>query len=82
MRRGAKIAITGSLAPPPIQPKEEEEQPHRSLCGGVVGACFCGVASRGGGVAMPGPMQGRCYWGCGNWTPTMGAICPYFLWSN
>ncbi|KAM0900192.1 hypothetical protein ACQ4PT_020805 [Festuca glaucescens] len=85
MWRGARIAITGSLAPPPIQHKEEEEeQPHTSLCGGAVGACFCycGVASRGGVVAMVGPLQGRCYWGCGNWTPTMGAVCPYFLWSN
>jgi ERI1 exoribonuclease 2 len=80
MRRGAKIAITGSLAPPPIQHKEEEEQqPHTSLCGG---ACYCGVASRGGVVAVPGPTQGRCFWGCGNWTPAMGAACPYFLWTN
>ncbi|XP_051186194.1 uncharacterized protein [Lolium perenne] len=80
MRRGAKIAITGSLASPPIQYKEEkEQQPHTSLCGG---ACYCGVASRGGVVAVPGPTQGRCFWGCGNWTPTMGAVCPYFLWTN
>ncbi|XP_051207567.1 uncharacterized protein [Lolium perenne] len=84
MRRGAKIAITGSLAPLPIQHREEEQQqqPHTRLCGGAAGACYCGVASRGSVVAMPGPMQGRCYWGCGNWTPTMGAVCPYFLWSN
>jgi ERI1 exoribonuclease 2 len=103
MRRGAKIEITGSLAPPPIQEHEQQQQqkphvsprwitsspihhqkPHISPCGGALGACFCycGVASRGGVVAVPGPMQGKCFLGCGNWTPAMGAFCPYFVWSN
>ncbi|KAK1680486.1 hypothetical protein QYE76_041334 [Lolium multiflorum] len=103
MRRGAKIEITGSLAPPPIQEREQQQQqkphvsprwitsspihhqkPHISPCGGALGACFCycGVASRGGVVAVPGPMQGKCFLGCGNWTPAMGAFCPYFVWSN
>ena len=77
MRRGVKITITGSLAPPPpIQQKQQPSQPHMiNPCGGSSAPCFryCGVASRGG--MEPGPMQS----GCGNWTPAMG---PYFLWSN
>jgi hypothetical protein len=27
-------------------------------------------------------MQGKFFLGCGNWTPDMGAICPFFIWSN
>ncbi|CAN6166210.1 unnamed protein product [Urochloa humidicola] len=43
--------------------------------------CFCGVPIRGDLVTMPGPMQGRCFFGCGNWTPTMGPMCSFFLWA-
>jgi ERI1 exoribonuclease 2 len=92
MRLGAKIEITGSLAPPPqpIQeqkpapPQIKQQNPNISPCGGAAGAClcYCGVASRPGVVAVPCPMQGKFFLGCGNWTPDMGAICPFFIWSN
>uniref|UniRef100_A0ACD5UZG7 Uncharacterized protein n=1 Tax=Avena sativa TaxID=4498 RepID=A0ACD5UZG7_AVESA len=90
MRRGAKIEITGSLAPVPlIREKQQQQkpcispyritgslalpprigqQPHASPCRGV--------------VAVPGPMQGKRFLGCGNWTPTMGVVCPYFVWGS
>jgi ERI1 exoribonuclease 2 len=73
MRRGAKIEITGSLAPPPPLIQEQKPAP----CSGAAGEClcYCGVASRRGVVA------GKCFLGCGKWTPYMGAVCPFFLWS-
>uniref|UniRef100_A0ACD5Z3S2 Uncharacterized protein n=1 Tax=Avena sativa TaxID=4498 RepID=A0ACD5Z3S2_AVESA len=106
MRRGAKIEITGSLAPVPlIQEKKQQQQkpcispcvitgspalppriqqqPHASPCSGAeTRFCYCGVPSRGGVVAVPGPMHGKCFLGCGNWTPAMGVVCPYFVWGN
>uniref|UniRef100_A0ACD5UMG6 Uncharacterized protein n=2 Tax=Avena sativa TaxID=4498 RepID=A0ACD5UMG6_AVESA len=77
--RLSPCGITGSPAPsPPIQ-----QQPHTSPCAGAATSfCYCGVPSRGGIVAVPGPMQGMCFLGCGNWTPTMGVVCPYFVWGN
>ncbi|KQK16243.1 ERI1 exoribonuclease 2 [Brachypodium distachyon] len=79
MHRGVKLCITGSLAPPPPQ---QQKKPKVSPCNGAADAClcYCGVASREGMVAVPGPMQGKCFMGCGNWTPAMGALCPYFVW--
>uniref|UniRef100_A0A453EKZ5 Zinc finger GRF-type domain-containing protein n=2 Tax=Triticinae TaxID=1648030 RepID=A0A453EKZ5_AEGTS len=59
--------------------------PHMiSPCGGSPGTCFCycRVPTRGGVVSVPGPMQGKCFFGCGNWTPAMGPVCPYFVWTN
>ncbi|KAM0876916.1 hypothetical protein ACQ4PT_035853 [Festuca glaucescens] len=79
MRRGSKIAITGSLAPPPIQDKEEEQQPHTSLCSGAAGACYCGVASRGGVVAMQGRCRGGATGGVATgrppWEPSAPTSC-------
>ncbi|WVZ71558.1 hypothetical protein U9M48_020132 [Paspalum notatum var. saurae] len=43
--------------------------------------CYCGVLSRWSIVRKPGPMQGRYFYGCGNWTATRRAICPYFAWA-
>ncbi|OEL29674.1 hypothetical protein BAE44_0009307 [Dichanthelium oligosanthes] len=94
MRRGVAISFTGSLAPP-LQPKPEPQpqlQPQlvpanqnlSSCIGGAVAAdcccCYCGVAIRRGMMAMPGPMQGQCFYICGNWTPTLGPMCPFFIW--
>jgi len=42
--------------------------------------CYCGVAVRADVVTTPGPMQGRCFFSCGNWTP-LGPMCPFFLWA-
>jgi len=44
--------------------------------------CYCGVLSRWSVVRKPGPMQGRYFYGCGNWTATRRAICPYFAWAS
>jgi ERI1 exoribonuclease 2 len=44
--------------------------------------CFCGVLSRKNWVRRPGPTQGRCFFGCGQWTATRRAVCDYFVWAN
>lgn len=44
--------------------------------------CFCGVLSRKNWVRRPGPTQGRCFFGCGQWTATRRAVCNYFVWAN
>ncbi|MQM14531.1 hypothetical protein Taro_047461 [Colocasia esculenta] len=44
--------------------------------------CFCGVMSSKRMVRKPGPKHGRCFFGCGNWTATRGALCPYFEWAS
>ncbi|TVU39574.1 hypothetical protein EJB05_13000, partial [Eragrostis curvula] len=94
MRRGVAISITGSLAPA-LAPKKQDEirpqppaqpvGPNLSMWGGGAGAvpccCYCGVTSRCGMVMAPGPMQGRCFYGCGNCTPAFGPKCPFFLWA-
>lgn len=43
--------------------------------------CFCGVESSRCVIRKPGPMQGRCFFGCGNWTAARRANCNYFMWS-
>jgi len=94
MRRGATISITGSLAPPPQsepepQPQPQPQQPpvNRSLSSCFSGAvaadcyCYCGMAIRRGVMATPGPLQGHCFYICGNWTPSLGPVCPFFVWA-
>uniref|UniRef100_A0ACD5TN94 Uncharacterized protein n=1 Tax=Avena sativa TaxID=4498 RepID=A0ACD5TN94_AVESA len=77
--RISPCGITGSWALPPVI----QQQPHASPCGGAATCyCYCGVPSRGRVVAVPGPMQGKCFLGCGNWTPTMGVVCPFLVWGN
>ncbi|XBJ04811.1 hypothetical protein VPH35_023690 [Triticum aestivum] len=77
MRRGVQLSITTSLRAP-------SPQVTVTPYGGAAAACYCycGVAGRGGVVAVPGPMQGRGFYGCGNWTPSMGAHCSYFTWAD
>uniref|UniRef100_A0A0A9A2J7 Exonuclease domain-containing protein n=1 Tax=Arundo donax TaxID=35708 RepID=A0A0A9A2J7_ARUDO len=85
MRRGITISIADSLAPAapeePPQPEQKVVGLSLSTCGGGAGAaaccCYCGVASKGGVMIAPGPMQGRCFYGRGNWTPAFGAMCPF-----
>ncbi|KAJ3676564.1 hypothetical protein LUZ60_003976 [Juncus effusus] len=50
---------------------------------GMVGpmCCFCGVMSSKNWVRRPGPTQGRCFFGCGNWTANRRAVCNYFMWA-
>ncbi|XP_072984846.1 uncharacterized protein [Typha latifolia] len=43
--------------------------------------CFCGVLSSRCVVRKPGPTQGRCFFGCGNWTAARRAVCNYFVWA-
>ncbi|KAK3126913.1 hypothetical protein QOZ80_7AG0565090 [Eleusine coracana subsp. coracana] len=97
MRRGVAISITGSLAPalapkeeggeapPQLQPQAQRVGLNLGMWAGGAGAlpccCFCGVASRCGVMMAPGPMQGRCFYGCGNCTPPFGPMCPFFAWA-
>jgi len=96
MRRGATISITGSLAPPSQPEPEQQPQPQiqpqqppvnhslSSCFSGAVAAdcyCYCGMAIRRGVMATPGPMQGHCFFICGNWTPSLGPVCPFFVWA-
>lgn len=37
--------------------------------------CYCGVLSSKSVVRKPGPNQGRCFFGCGNWTAARRAVC-------
>ncbi|KAL7616047.1 hypothetical protein Lser_V15G04238 [Lactuca serriola] len=43
--------------------------------------CYCGVKSSKGMVRKPGPKQGSCFFGCGNWTSARGARCQFFEWA-
>jgi hypothetical protein len=27
-------------------------------------------------------MQGHCFFICGNWTPSLGPVCPFFIWAT
>ncbi|XXG41193.1 hypothetical protein AAC387_Pa01g1712 [Persea americana] len=44
--------------------------------------CYCGVRSCRRMVRKPGPKHGSFFFGCGNWTATRGARCPYFEWAS
>lgn len=60
---------------PPHKPKDINFIPVFHPC------CFCGVKSSKGMVRKPGPKQGSCFFGCGNWTSARGARCQYFEWA-
>ncbi|CAN6443320.1 unnamed protein product [Victoria cruziana] len=44
--------------------------------------CYCGVKSVKRMIRKPGPKQGSFFFGCGNWSATRGAVCPYFEWAS
>lgn len=44
--------------------------------------CYCGVKSNKKMVRGPGSKNGCFFFGCGNWTTTRGARCPYFEWAS
>ncbi|GAB2298772.1 hypothetical protein Dimus_032850 [Dionaea muscipula] len=44
--------------------------------------CYCGVVSIKRMVCKPGPKHGSFFFGCGNWSSTRGAVCPYFKWAS
>ncbi|XP_076951697.1 uncharacterized protein LOC143625144 [Bidens hawaiensis] len=97
MHKGSKFSITNSLITdhhaftwkpplvhipflpyhhlPPHKPKDLHFIPIFHPC------CFCGVKSSKGMVQKPGPKQGSCFFGCGNWTYARGARCQYFEWA-
>ncbi|KAI3742865.1 hypothetical protein L1987_60563 [Smallanthus sonchifolius] len=60
---------------PPHKPKDLHFLPVFHPC------CYCGVKSSKGMVQKPGPKQGSCFFGCGNWTYAKGARCQYFEWA-
>ncbi|KAJ0808527.1 putative ribonuclease H-like superfamily, exonuclease, RNase T/DNA polymerase III [Helianthus annuus] len=82
MHRGFKFSITNSLMchpdltwkPPPPGHLHFLPLFHHPCC-------FCGVKSSKGMVRKPGPKQGSCFFGCGNWTSARGARCHYFQWA-
>ncbi|CAL5080158.1 unnamed protein product [Urochloa decumbens] len=50
-------------------------------CACGAGFCYCSVPIRGNMVMMPGETQGRYFFTCGNWTPSLGPMCPFFVWA-
>ncbi|GAB4835290.1 hypothetical protein Ancab_000199 [Ancistrocladus abbreviatus] len=44
--------------------------------------CYCGAMSIKRMVRKPGPKHGSFFFGCGNWTASRGALCPYFKWAT
>ncbi|KAF8395715.1 hypothetical protein HHK36_019665 [Tetracentron sinense] len=44
--------------------------------------CYCGAKSSKQMIRKPGPKHGSFFFGCGNWTTTRGALCPYFEWAS
>ena len=70
---------------PQIQPQQPPVNHSLSSCFSGAGAadcyCYCGMAIRRGVMVTPGPMQGHCFFICGNWTPYLGPVCPFFVWA-
>ncbi|XP_027340702.1 ERI1 exoribonuclease 3-like [Abrus precatorius] len=97
MHRGFKFSITSSImwqtADQSLMWKQSPEQmgvfphsPHKAKDMNTPmfhynPCCYCGVKSSRGMVRKPGPKQGSLFFGCGNWTATRGARCPYFEWA-
>ncbi|CAL5075575.1 unnamed protein product [Urochloa decumbens] len=92
MRRGVHISITGSLVPAHLPEPEPEPEPQLqpqvaplnyclNWCAGGAGCCYCGVPFRGNMLMMPGPTQGRYFFSCGNWTPSLRSMRPFFVWA-
>ncbi|KAF3453171.1 hypothetical protein FNV43_RR03608 [Rhamnella rubrinervis] len=61
----------------PIQVEHSKEQQLQQRM-----YCYCGVKSSKQMVQKPGPKHGSFFFGCGNWTATRGALCPYFEWAT
>ncbi|KAJ1288264.1 hypothetical protein BS78_02G077300 [Paspalum vaginatum] len=85
MRRGVTISITGMFTVL-MAPKEDEvPQPSLQLMAQPLPQmpthCYCGIPIKSDLVMTPGPMQGRYFYICGNWSPEFGTICPFFLWA-
>lgn len=73
MCRGVAISVTGTLQQRQLEPPPPQMAAHNCCC-------YCGVASRAGVITALGPFQGRRFYGCGNWTPELGATCRFFFW--
>lgn len=94
MCRGYCFSITNSLATPNTPSSCPTNQPQAPGTAGPARVyqcsvseendmkCLCGVMSSQCMVRKPGPMQGRWFFGCGNWTPERGAVCNYFEWAS
>jgi ERI1 exoribonuclease 2 len=52
------------------------------VAGTVPCFCYCGVASMRRVVMVSGPMQGWCFFGCGNCTVVFGPMCLFFSWAT
>ncbi|KAJ1288353.1 hypothetical protein BS78_02G083200 [Paspalum vaginatum] len=87
MRRGVTISITGMFTVLMAPKGDEVPQPSLQLMAQPLPQmsshchCYCGIPIKIDLLMTPGPMQGRYFYICGNWTPEFGAICPFFLWA-
>ncbi|RLM92713.1 hypothetical protein C2845_PM08G10140 [Panicum miliaceum] len=87
--QSATCLLSPDRSPDPVQPQHKQNEmlgspvPYAPSAGKDRAMyCYCGVLSRWSVVRKPGPMQGRYFYGCGNWTATRRAICPYFAWAS
>ncbi|RLN22086.1 hypothetical protein C2845_PM07G06860 [Panicum miliaceum] len=90
--QSATCLLSPDSSPDPVQPQHKSNEmlgspvlvnPYATSAGKDRAMyCYCGVLSRWSVVRKPGPMQGRYFYGCGNWTATRRAICPYFAWAS
>ncbi|XP_051117338.1 uncharacterized protein LOC127242050 [Andrographis paniculata] len=66
INKGYEFSITGML---PYEPNDT-----------AAPLCYCRVKSIKGLIMRHGSQQGKQFFGCGNWTPTRGAQCPFRKW--
>ncbi|KAI4382148.1 hypothetical protein MLD38_008147 [Melastoma candidum] len=93
MHDGFKLKITSSLPFPstdgpnlnfndPMMPCIDFHPVQSDPPGAHQMYCFCGVKSSKRMVRKPGTKHGSFFFGCGNWTTSRGAVCPYFEWAT
>lgn len=91
MRGGFRFSITNSMiSQSTTDPAQPPQKPKELICPAVPIPhpfidpiyCFCGVMSMKCVVRKPGPTQGRCFFGCGNWTAARRSLCNYFAWAS
>ncbi|KAF8647884.1 hypothetical protein HU200_065146 [Digitaria exilis] len=73
--------ISWCMGSPVLEPELQLQAQTAPLNHNISCCCYCGVPIRGDVVTTPGPMQGRFFFSCGNWTPTLGPMCHFFLWA-
>lgn len=93
MQIGFKLSITNSLtwesADCSVPKKQLSENPYSSPPPNYYTPppelqryCFCGVKSSLGLDSKPGPRYNCYFFGCGNWSNTIGSQCQFFEWAT